>query len=154
MFTKEERSSFPYWFAHWCAFQMTALNHKMWKPKYLLHDIEKPWLRLLYPYEKVQKWHRNHNKHHPEWLEIRLAECLMPHEYYDALYYINQFDYEAMIIDWECSHFTKEASPKTAREELSEFFTTKHVSKFPNLLSYWEGDFKEHCYEVLDKYGF
>ena len=22
MFTKEERSTFPYWFAHWCAFQM------------------------------------------------------------------------------------------------------------------------------------
>ena len=47
MFTKEERSGFKYWFAHWCAFQMTALNLKCWRPKYLLHDIEKPWLSLL-----------------------------------------------------------------------------------------------------------
>lgn len=48
MFTKEERSGFKYWFAHWCAFQMTALNLKCWRPKYLLHDIEKPWLKLLW----------------------------------------------------------------------------------------------------------
>ena len=34
MFTKEERNSFKYWFAHWCAFQMTALNLKCWKFKY------------------------------------------------------------------------------------------------------------------------
>ena len=26
MFTKEERSGFKYWFAHWRTFQMTALN--------------------------------------------------------------------------------------------------------------------------------
>ena len=46
MFSKSERSSFKYWFAHWCAYNMTALNLGMWKPKYLLHDIEKPWLML------------------------------------------------------------------------------------------------------------
>ena len=28
MFTKEERNGFKYWFAHWRAFQMTALNLK------------------------------------------------------------------------------------------------------------------------------
>lgn len=26
MFTKKDRSTFKYWFAHWCAFNMTALN--------------------------------------------------------------------------------------------------------------------------------
>ena len=39
MFTKADRSSFKYWFAHWCGFQLTALNLGIWKPKYLLHDI-------------------------------------------------------------------------------------------------------------------
>ena len=28
MFKEEDKSSFPYWFAHWCAYQMTALNCK------------------------------------------------------------------------------------------------------------------------------
>ena len=65
MFTKEERSSFKYWFAHWCAFQMTALNNKCWKFKYLFHDIEKPWLMLIWKdYSRVQKWHRATNSHH------------------------------------------------------------------------------------------
>ena len=66
MFTKADRSSFKYWFAHWCGFQLTALNLGIWKPKYLLHDIEKPWLKLLWKgdYKRVQKWHRTHNKHH------------------------------------------------------------------------------------------
>ena len=88
MFKKEERSSFKYWFAHWCAFQMVALSCHAWKPKYLLHDIEKPWLKLLWKdYKKVQKWHRRHNSHHVE--------------------YPGPKDYEAMCIDWDCSRFTK-----------------------------------------------
>lgn len=99
MFTKEERSTFPYWFAHWCAFNMTALNLRAWKFKYLFHDIEKPWLRLFWDYEKVQRWHRHHNNHHLEYL-LR-----------------GTVDVEAMLIDWECSRFTKEASTLTARQE-------------------------------------
>ena len=99
MFSKEERSTFPYWFAHWCAFNMTALNLRAWKFKYLFHDIEKPWLRLFWDYEKVQRWHRYHNSHHLEYM------------------YRGTVDVEAMLIDWECSRFTKEASPLTARQE-------------------------------------
>ena len=97
MFSKEERSTFPYWFAHWCAFNMTALNLRAWKFKYLFHDIEKPWLRLFWDYEKVQRWHREHNSHHLEYMGV--------------------IDIEAMLIDWECSKFTKESSPLTARQE-------------------------------------
>ena len=100
MFTKEERSSFKYWFAHWCAFQMTALNLKCWKFKYLFHDIEKPWLRLFMSYNKVQQFHRKHNAHH---LQFK---------------YQNRIDWEAVVIDWECSRFTKEAAPLTARETM------------------------------------
>lgn len=101
-FTKEERSSFGYWFAHWCAFQMTALNLHIWKPKYLLHDIEKPWLKLFWrDYSKVQAFHRTHNNHH--------VEYLFDHDIHD-------FDIDAYIIDNECSRFTKQASPVRARE--------------------------------------
>lgn len=99
MFTKEERSTFPYWFAHWCAFNMTALNLRVWKFKYLFHDIEKPWLRLFWDYERVQRWHRYHNNHHLEYM------------------YRGTVDIEAMLIDWECSRFTKETSTLTARQE-------------------------------------
>lgn len=96
MFTKEERSTFKYWFAHWCAFQLVALVLRVWKPKYLLHDVEKPWLRLWYRgnYSKVQTWHRTHRKHH--------------------LDYPGKKDYLEMIIDWECSRFTKENAPLSA----------------------------------------
>lgn len=100
MFTKEDRSTFPYWFAHWCAFNMTALNLGIWKLKYLFHDIEKPWLMLLWKdYKRVQKFHRTNNRHHLEYNGDM------------------EYDYEGMIIDWECSRFTKEACQMTARQE-------------------------------------
>ena len=96
MFTKEERSTFKYWFAHWCAFQMTALNLHVWRFRYLLHDIEKPWLRLLFrgDYKKVQSWHRRHNRLHLE--------------------YPGKKNYLEMVLDWESGRFTKQTSPETA----------------------------------------
>ncbi len=100
MFTKEERSTFPYWFAHWCAFQMTALNLRCWKLRFLLHDWYKPWLRLFLPYSTVQKIHKQNSKHHLEWFD--------KHGY--TLKNIYRFDWDSLIIDWECSRFTKEAS--------------------------------------------
>lgn len=96
MFTKEERSTFPYWFAHWCAFNMTALNLRIWKFKYLFHDIEKPWLKLiLKDYTKVQKIHRQTKRHHLEYKGKKGIDC------------------EALIIDWECSRFTKKLTFKS-----------------------------------------
>lgn len=103
MFSKEERSSFEYWFAHWCAFNMTALNLRKWKFKYLFHDWYKPWLRLFMSYDKVQQFHRSHSKHHLEYLDIVNDPYII--------------DWEAMMIDWECSRFTKISSPLTAYEE-------------------------------------
>lgn len=112
MFSKEERSSFKYWFAHWCAFQMTALNLKCWKFRFLFHDIEKPWLKLiLRNYQKVQKWHRYHNKHH--------VEYFIEHD---------TADYLAMVIDWECSRFTKESQPLNARQELENVLKRMDLS--------------------------
>lgn len=102
-FNEDERSSFSYWFAHYKAYNLTALMLNVWKPKYLLHDIEKPWLKLLWKdYKKVQQWHRKHNNHHLQYKDV------------------TKIDWEAMVIDWECSRFTKAASPLTARELFEE----------------------------------
>lgn len=126
MFTKEERSGFKYWFAHWCAYQMTALNLKAWKFKYLFHDIEKPWLKLFFrDYSKVQKWHRKHNSHHL---------------YLDKD--ISKLDWEAMAIDWECSRFTKEASPLTAYGEYKRMISFNPVLK-PILEKYMQPKLKQ-----------
>ena len=100
-FDKSQRSSFSYWYNHWRAFNEVARDLHIWKLKYLLHDIEKPWLKLiLRDYKKVQKWHRLHNSHHLE--------------------YPGEKDWIAMIIDWECSRYTKKAAPRTAIEEANE----------------------------------
>lgn len=104
MFGKEYRSHFSYWFAHWCAFQMTALNLGMWKPKYLFHDIEKPWRLLLSKdYSLVQRLHRERHNHHTE---------------YALTYGWDKMDWEAAVIDWECSRFTKREAQMNARETL------------------------------------
>jgi len=57
------------------------------------------------PYEKVQKFHRTHSRHHLE--------------------YPGERDWEAMVIDWECSRYTKQASPRTAKEELERLLDEK-----------------------------
>lgn len=107
-FYKKDRSTFRYWFAHWCSFNMTALNLNCWKFKYLFHDIEKPFLKLIYSYEKVQKIHRNNNKHHIEYF-MKYGKA----------------DWEAMCIDWECSPFTKAEAPMDARESIAYFIDNK-----------------------------
>ena len=100
-FDKSQRSTFEYWFYHVLAFNLVAIKLKAWKPRYLFHDIEKPWLRLIFlgNYPKVQKWHRTHNSHH---LEYR---------------HPSKRNWVDMAIDWECSGLTKVACPRTAIQE-------------------------------------
>lgn len=144
MFTKEDRSTFPYWFAHWCAYNMTALNLKCWKFKYLFHDIEKPFLKLFLPYKKVQTFHREHNKHHPEWLEHKLEECIKYYELETVYQWLLQYDYEATIIDWECGRFTKVAQPRNAQGEFNRVFEMEHFSKkYPLITRYCYKEFRE-----------
>lgn len=108
MFTPQEKSSFKYYFAHLCAYNMTALNLGCWKWKYLFHDAEKPWLKLLLrDYKKVRNFHRKHNKHHLQYKNPR------------------KIDWEALIIDWECSRFTKLDSPRTALDLYNYTITTR-----------------------------
>ena len=133
MFTKEQRSKFPYWFAHWCAYNMTALNLGHWKFRYLFHDFEKPWLRLFLPYKKVQKFHRYHAPHHQEFF--------LKHGW---------LHWDDLIIDWECSRFTKEAAKWDAKEvieleieKLHKFNPTKEQVK----------EFTNKAYDALRKLG-
>lgn len=153
MFTKSERSTFSYWFAHWCSFQMTALNCKKWKFKYLFHDWEKPWLRLFLPYSKVQKLHRAYHKHHPEWLERQLYRGIpVKDEKWFIEKLLNIFDYEAAIIDWECSRFTKESAQLNAHDEykrLLSFDTFKE--KYPWITKYCYNEFSKRLYNAIKK---
>lgn len=103
-FNKDNESSFKYWFAHWCAFNLTALNLGIWKFKYLFHDFEIPWMKIFYKYDVVQKIHRNNNKHHLE---------------YGLKYGWDNVDWETLMIDWECRSFTKQEEQFDAREKLN-----------------------------------
>ena len=107
-FDKRDRSSFKYWFAHWCAFQLVALDLHIWKFKYLFHDFEKPWFKLIMPYKKLQTWHRLHNSHHLE---------------YGIKHGMHNIDWEALMIDWECSHLSKEQCPLLARDTMEHELT-------------------------------
>lgn len=109
-FDKSDRSSFPYWYNHWKAFNYTAFKLHVWHPRFLLHDILKPWLMLIWrDYDRVQKWHRYHSRHH-----IEAAERLG----------IKRFDTLAMVIDNECSRLTKKSAQMTAIEFLEKKRTT------------------------------
>ena len=105
MFDRDDRSSFKYWFAHWCGFQIVALNFGIWKFKYLFHDIEKPWLKVLWKgdYKRVQKFHRTHNSHHLE---------------YGLKHGFDKVDWTALMIDWQCSALSKRQSQMDAREAM------------------------------------
>lgn len=110
-FSKNDRSSWPYFWAHWCAFQMVAINLRIWKFKYLFHDWYKPWLKMFgVPYLAIRYFHRTHSKHHLEWISV---SGKLP----------NRFDWDAAIIDWECSQYTKEACTLGARAKMEELIT-------------------------------
>ena len=148
MFTKDERSNFDYWAAHLMAFNMTALNCKCWRFKYLFHDIEKPFLKLFLPYKKVQRWHRNHNNHHPEWLEYQISTTGLIEEP------LNNFDYEAAIIDWECGHYTKIAQPRHAFEEYKKIMEPENVkNKYPHIYTFCYDEFSRRLMNVIIKLG-
>lgn len=129
-FMRSDRSTFPYWFAHWCAYQMVALDLKVWRPKFLLHDIEKPWLKLFMNYKRVQKFHRTHSNHHLEY------------GFRNGWY---KMDWFALVIDWECCHYTKIEEPFNARETLENELSGKWKP--------YREDIRPRVEEVLDSLG-
>lgn len=131
LFTPEEKSGFSYYFAHLFAYNMTALNLKCWKWKYLLHDIEKPWLKLLWGnYQKVREWHRKNNRHHLTYKDP------------------NNIDWEAMILDWECSRFTKQDSKLNAVEQYEYFINNKYKNN-----NYYRQLLENNVPKILKKLG-
>lgn len=110
LYTKAERSTFPYWFAHWLSFNMVAYRLGCWKLKWLFHDIEKPWLKLFFKnYAQVQEYHRVNSDHH---LKFKGG--------------LDKIDWLGMTIDWECSRFSKLEAPLNAFDTLQhELFKHK-----------------------------
>lgn len=134
-FDKSQRSTFPYWYNHWKAYNWVAWKLGVWKPKWLLHDIEKPWLLLIWgDYKRVQKWHKYHNKHHI---------------FSGRHYGLNKIDWLAAIIDWECGQYTKYACPRNAREEVDYMLEHETEKYSADELS----EIKKNCYPILDYLG-
>jgi hypothetical protein len=133
-FDKSERSNLNYWFWHWLAYNMVAWNLGVWQPRWLLHDIEKPWLKLLWgDYKRVQKWHKHHNKHHI---------------FSGRHYGLNKIDWLGAIIDWECGRYTKYACPRNAREEVDYLLTQTDKYTYDE-----REEIRKNCYPILDYLG-
>ena len=138
LYPKSEKSSLPYWFAHWVAFQKVAIKHHVWWPQYLLHDIEKPFLMWAWKdYPRVREFHRKHNNHHYQYDNGEIAPWL-------------SCDYVAMAVDWECSHLTKEDKKLDAYGEfcrkLEDAYEEKNPVKIHILVN--------HLLPVLEWMGF
>ena len=133
-FTVEQKSTFSYWFYHWLAFNYTAWKLGVWKPKWLLHDIEKPWLKLIWgDYLRVRKWHKHHNSHHV---------------FYGSSHGMNKIDWLGAVIDWECSHLTKCVAERNGREEVDYLVSDK--SKYTKDE---KEEIRKNCYPILDYLG-
>ena len=133
-FTVKEKSSFPYWAWHWFAFNYTAWKLGVWKPKWLLHDIEKPWLKLIWgDYQRVRTWHKYHNSHHI---------------FYGRRNGFNKIDWLAAVLDWECSHLTKCVAERNGREEVDYLVSEK--SKYTKDE---KEEIRKNCYPILDYLG-
>lgn len=89
--------------------------------KYKFHDLDKVLMYLFLPFlgtKKIKKIHVKNNKHH-----IKESKS------------IDECNYEEAIIDWECSRFTKEDKPLTAREVTVRFHSkSKHFKELISVL--------------------
>lgn len=67
-------------------------------------------------YKKIQKFHRNHSNHHIEYLLNTIYE---KDSNLKLMY--TKFDWEELIIDWQCSQYTKSACSRGARKEMERY---------------------------------
>ena len=134
-FTVKEKSTFQYWFYHYLAYNYTAWKLGVWKPKWLLHDIEKPWLKLIWgDYMRVRQWHKHHNSHHI---------------FYGRRTGMNKIDWLGAVIAWECSHLTKCGAVRNGWEEVDYLNSDK--SKYTKDE---KEEIRKNCYPILDYLGF
>ena len=121
-FEKSQRSDWRYYWAHWAAFQMVAITLGIWKPRHLFHDWYKPWLKMLgLPYSEIQYIHRHSSRHHLEYLELNNG---------------TYFDWDSMIIDWECSQYTKEACTRNARQKMEHILNDYPDDEYNTYIKY------------------
>lgn len=120
-FGPDKRGHFIYWCWHWVAFQYVAIDLRAWRPRFLFHDIEKPFLMLLWKdYKRVQQYHRNHSRHHLEYKGKK------------------EYDWLGMLIDWECAHLTKIAKPLNAIEKLRDLVKKNRLTPYQEKCLYNE----------------
>lgn len=112
-YDKEDRGKLVYTLSHWLAFNYVAIRQGCWRPRFLLHDAEKPFLMLWYrgDYSKVQRHHRTHSRHHLEYSGK------------------HSMDWLGMIIDWECAHLTKKAKPLVAIEKIRDLVSKDRLDE-------------------------
>ena len=127
-FDNSKRGTILYTLCHWFAFNLTAIKLHHWRPKYLLHDLDKPFLMLWFrnDYTKVRNFHKEHNRHHLRYKGKK------------------GFDWWAMMIDWECSHLTKTEKPWRAAETMEI-----QIKNYPKM----EKEIREHITPILIKTG-
>ena len=93
-----------YTLLHWFYFQLTAFKLHTWKPRFLLHDLDKIYLIIkLNDTKKASQIHRKNSNHHTE------SNSTNP-------------DYLQMVIDWECARYTKLDKPLNARQTLNKYY--------------------------------
>ena len=133
IYIKQERFSWSYFLALWCSFQIVAITLGVWKFKHLFHDWYKPWLKMFgVPYENIQKFHRMNSNHHLEYLEHKDPSSL---------------DWISLIVDWECSQYTKEACHRNAREEM-EHWISNNINDLYTIYC-----LNQYMRPLLDKYN-
>jgi hypothetical protein len=106
-------NNFQYWFAHVCAFNMVAMNLGLWKFHHLFHDWYKPWLTFFMSYDKVNNFHIRHSNHHLMYYNLT-GKC----------------NWDDLIIDWECSQYTKEYGKLNAFDFLQKMFREHKVNQY------------------------
>lgn len=85
-----------YSFTHIIALNKLAFQLKVWKPRFLLHDVDKLILYTFLSTDKVSKIHRAKSIHHIQNGTIK-----------DPL---------QAVLDWESARFTKKDKPLSARD--------------------------------------
>lgn len=113
---------------------------------------------MFLPYSKVQTIHRTHNRHHPEWLERKLANKFGGR--YDEIedgeinHILDKFDYEGAIIDWESCHHTKAEQPLNAYQEWERITDLDYLyEKYPNIHFFCSDQFKMRLLSAIRGLG-
>lgn len=100
---KKRYSHALYSLRHIVCINKLAAKLGVWKPKYLLHDMDKVFMYLFCTGKTVKEIHQAHrakSTHHVEYFEQK------------------KMDWEMAVLDWESARFTKPDKPLNAHDTL------------------------------------